>query len=149
MIIRSKAPLRLGFGGGGTDVHPFCRQEGGAVLNATISQYAYTTIITVDTPDITIQSLDFKSSVTFSKSENYSLDGEMKLAKGVISRLCEGRDQGFKLFTKCDAPPGSGLGSSSTMVVSLIGAFSEWWRLPYDNYTIAKLAYDIERHDLA
>lgn len=146
MIIRSKAPLRLGFGGGGTDVSPFSDEEGGAVLNATINKYAYTTLIPKQSSKINIRSLDYGVTVHYDVDKKLIFDGEMDLAKGVINRLKKNRN-GVDIYMHTDAPPGSGLGSSSAMVVSLIGAFKEWQMLPLSNYDIAELAYAVERID--
>ena len=147
MIIRSKAPLRLGFAGGGTDVSPYSDSKGGAVLNATINQYAYATLVPRKDNTINIKSLDYDIAVDYKVDHKLIFDGEMDLAKGVINRLKKNND-GFDMYTHSDAPPGSGLGSSSTMVVALIGAFREWQMLPLGDYDIAQLAYEIERMDI-
>jgi len=147
MIIRSKAPLRLGFGGGGTDVSPYSDTKGGAVLNATINRYAYATLVPRKDNRINIKSLDYNIVVDYKVDQKLVFDGEMDLAKGVIKRLKKNLD-GFDMYTHSDAPPGSGLGSSSTMVVALIGAFREWQMIPLGDYDIAQLAYEIERKDI-
>lgn len=147
MIIRAKAPLRLGFAGGGTDVSPYSDEYGGLVLNATINKYAYTSLVPVKESQIIIESLDFNSKCLYDANEILEFNGEMDLAKGVIRRLKRNGD-GVYIYTHNDAPPGSGLGSSSAMVVSLIGAFREWKMLPMGDYEIAQLAYDIERRDI-
>jgi D-glycero-alpha-D-manno-heptose-7-phosphate kinase len=148
-IIRSRAPLRISFGGGGTDVAPYCDERGGLVLNATINRYAYVTIIPNDTGLIRLRSLDYNHEVIYSAdAEVPPFDFQMDLAKGVIKRLVEDPQTGFDLFTHTDCPPGSGLGASSTMMVALIGAFNTWKDLGLDSYQIAQLAFDIEREDL-
>lgn len=147
MIIRSKAPLRLSFAGGGTDVSPYSDDRGGAVLNATINKYAYTTLIPRKDDRINIKSLDYDIVVDYKVDQKLIFDGEMDLAKGVINRFKKIRD-GFDSYTHSDAPPGSGLGSSSTMVVALIGAFREWQMTPLGDYDVARLAYEIERKDI-
>jgi D-glycero-alpha-D-manno-heptose-7-phosphate kinase len=148
-IIRSRAPLRISFGGGGTDVAPYCDERGGLVLNATINRYAYVTIIPNDTGIIRLRSLDYNHEVIYSAEAKVpAFDFQMDLAKGVIKRLADGHSQGFDLFTHTDCPPGSGLGASSTMMVALIGAFNAWLDLGMDAYHIAQLAFDIEREDL-
>jgi D-glycero-alpha-D-manno-heptose-7-phosphate kinase len=149
-IIRSRAPLRISFGGGGTDVSPYCEERGGIVLNATINRYAYVTIVPRDTGLITLRSLDYGDEVSYHVNDeippfNYQMD----LAKGVINRLgIADLKTGFDLFTHTDCPPGSGLGASSTMMVALIGAFDRWLRLGLTRYEVARLAYEIEREDL-
>jgi D-glycero-alpha-D-manno-heptose-7-phosphate kinase len=147
MIIRSKAPLRLGFAGGGTDVSPYSDMKGGAVLNATINKYAYATLVPRKDNIINIKSLDYDIVADFKVDQKLLFNGEMDLAKGVINRVKKNQD-GFEMYTHSDAPPGSGLGSSSTMVVALIGAFREWQMIPLGDYDIAYLAYEIERKDI-
>ena len=147
MIIRAKSPLRISFAGGGTDVSPYPELYCGCVLNATINKYAYTTLEVVDKPGIEVHSLDYDYMANFSANESLDFDGQLDLAKAVIKRLhCE--RNGFRIFTHNDAPPGSGLGSSSAMVVSLLGAFKNLKSLTSSNYDIANLAYEIERNDL-
>ncbi|MFZ4456094.1 MAG: dehydrogenase [Bacteroidales bacterium] len=151
MIIRSKAPLRLGLAGGGSDVSPYSDVYGGLILNATINQYAYCTIeertdsiISLNAPDIAI-SKEYQSSLLL------PIDGTLDLHKGVYNRIVRDyqlQPLSFSITTYSDAPPGSGLGSSSTMVVAILKAFVEWLNLPLGEYDIAHLAYDIERKDL-
>lgn len=147
MIIRAKAPLRLSFAGGGTDVSPYSDAKGGAVLNATINKYAFATLITRKDKVMNIRSLDYGIVADFRMNQKLLFNGEMDLAKGVIRKLHKKKD-GFDLYTHSDAPPGSGLGSSSTMVVALIGAFREWRMIPLGDYDTAHLAYEIERKDI-
>lgn len=147
MIIRSKAPLRLGFAGGGTDVSPYSDSKGGAVLNATINKYAYVTLVPRKDNKIHITSLDYDIVADYKIDQRLVFDGEMDLAKGVIEKFKRNQD-GFELYTHGDAPAGSGLGSSSTMVVAMIGAFKEWHQIPLGDYDIAHLAYEIERKDI-
>lgn len=147
IIVRSKAPLRLGFAGGGTDVSPYSDLKGGAVLNATINKYAYATLVPRQDNVINIRSLDYDIVVDYKVDHKLVFNGEMDLAKGVINRLKK-NNEGFDLYSHSDAPPGSGLGSSSTMVVALIGVFREWQMLPLGDYDIAQLSYEIERKDI-
>ena len=148
--IRARAPLRISFGGGGTDVAPFSEERGGQVLNTTINRYAYTTLIPRETETVTLQSLDYAEEVAFSLQDGVpAFDGQMDLAKGVIRRVGRANiPTGFELFTHTECPPGSGLGSSSTVVVSLIGAFDRWLQLGLDRYEIARMAFEIERRDV-
>ena len=151
MIIRSKAPLRIGFAGGGTDVSPFSDEFGGAVLNATISMYAYAVIEPRNDGRIMIRSHDQGVFFEAEKSEFLEIDGKLDLLKGVYNRLVREfikESVSFSLTTYVDAPAGSGLGSSSTLVVATIGAFAEWLKIPLGEYDIARLAYEIERFDL-
>jgi D-glycero-alpha-D-manno-heptose-7-phosphate kinase len=147
LIIRSKAPLRLGFAGGGTDVSPYSDIKGGAVLNATINKYAYATLVPRKDNKMSVKSLDYDIVADYKVDQEFIFDGELDLAKGVIKRFKKNRD-GFELYTRSDAPAGSGLGSSSTMVVALVGVFKEWQMIPLGDYDIAHLAYEIERKDI-
>ena len=151
MIIRAKAPLRLGLAGGGTDVSPYSDLYGGAVLNATISMYAYATIEPKDNNKIVFNSIDRNEILEISSCESLEIDGKLDLLKGVYNRIVKDfvkKPLSFELYTYVDAPPGSGLGSSSTLVVAILGAFKEWFNLPFGDYDIAHLAFEIERKDL-
>ncbi len=151
MIIRSKAPLRIGLAGGGTDVAPYSDIYGGAILNATLNLYAYATIEPADDGRIILDAVDRQETLVLPATRFLEIDGRLDLAKGIYNRLVKefvGKPLSFKLTTYVDAPPGSGLGSSSTLVVAILGAFVEWLQLPLGEYDIAKLAWEIERVDL-
>lgn len=151
MIIRSKAPLRLGLAGGGTDVSPYSDTFGGAILNATIGMYAYATIKPLDNGKIILHAIDRKERYELDATEQLPIDGNLNLLKGIYNRIVRDfskKPLSFELTTFVDAPPGSGLGSSSTLVVAIIGAFVEWLKLPLGEYDIAHLAFSIEREDL-
>lgn len=152
MIYRSKAPLRIGLAGGGTDVSPYCDMYGGAILNATISLYAYASIELLHTRQIIIEATDRNETVTYNLQDELPIDGQLDLATGAYNHIVQkygSVPSGFKLTTFVDAPAGSGLGSSSTLMVAIIGAFTEWLHLPLGEYDIANMAYQIERVDLA
>lgn len=151
MIIRSKAPFRLGLAGGGTDVSPYSDLYGGAILNVTVNLYARTTIIPRNDSKIIIHSIDQDKIFEFESAPELKRNGEIDLQIGVYNRIVKDFTQkplGFEMTTSMDVPTGSGLGTSSTLVVSIIGAFVEWLELPLGEYDIAKLAFDIERSDL-
>ena len=143
-MICSKAPLRLGLAGGGSDVSPYSDIYGGNVLNATINLSAYCTIEPLKEPVIEVRADDAGISACV------PLDGKTgaQLIDGVIARMGPLRT-GFRIHTWNDAPAGSGLGTSSTMVVAILKCFSEWLEWPIDTYTLARTAYEIERIDLA
>jgi len=151
MIVRSKAPLRIGLAGGGTDVSPYSDIYGGAILNATINLYAHASIEPGDNDEITIRLEDKNLEFRYPVTDYLDTDGNTDLIKGVYNRIFKEfklSPQPFRLSAFVDAPPGSGLGSSSTLVVAVLGAFVEWFRLPLGEYDIAWLACDIERNDL-
>ena len=152
MIIRSKAPLRLGLAGGGTDVSPYCDYYGGTVLNVTIDMYAYCTIEPTEDGKIEFYAADRNERVQADSVSELPIEGDLLLHRGVYNRIvsdyCGGKPLSFRMTTYSDAPAGSGLGSSSTMVVAIIKAYMEWLNLPLGEYDIAALAYQIERVDL-
>ena len=148
---RSKAPLRLGFAGGGTDVAPFSDEYGGNILNATINMYAYATIREREDNTIGFELQDKREKYEYKSESALPINGEIDLIKGIYNRVVKDythQPLSFDLYTYVDAPPGSGLGTSSTLVVAIIGAFVQWLQLPLGEYDIAQLAYDIERLDL-
>jgi D-glycero-alpha-D-manno-heptose-7-phosphate kinase len=152
MIYRSKAPLRLGLAGGGSDVSPYSEMFGGAVLNATIDQYAYCTIEETDDNTVILKAADLDMSRNYKSALTLPSDGSLDLHKGVYNRIIKDfritEPVSCRITTWCDVPPGSGLGTSSTMVVAIIKAFTEWLNLPLGDYDTAYLAYRIERIDL-
>lgn len=151
LIVRSRAPLRLGLAGGGTDVSPYCDIHGGYVLNAAIDRYAYAVIKTLDVPEVRFVATDQQVEKINAIGEPLELNGKLDLHRSVYNHMIQqfngGRPIPLELSTFCDAPAGSGLGSSSTLVVAMIRAFVELLNLPLDDYTIAQLAYKIERID--
>lgn len=152
MKIQSKAPLRLGLAGGGTDVSPYSDLYGGAILNATISLYAYTTIIPRNDGKIIFNLEDRNEQYVYDSAEQLPINGEIDLLKAIYNRIIKDFNQkplSFEISTYVDAPAGSGLGTSSTLVVSVLGAFAEWLSLPLGDYDLAHLAYSIEREDMA
>ena len=151
MIYRSRAPLRIGLAGGGTDVSPYSDLYGGAILNATISLFAHANIEPIDEKKIIVQALDRHEEQHYDWANELPINGELDLLKGVYNRIQKDYGvplPGFKLSTFVDAPAGSGLGTSSTLVVAIIGAFAEMLKLPLGEYDIAHYAFDIERKDL-
>ena len=151
MIYRSKAPLRIGLAGGGTDVSPYSDEFGGAILNATVSLYAHASIEITNGNKIILQAFDRNETEEFELNNHLPLSQTLDLAKGVYNRIQKDYPfpaTGFKLSTFVDAPAGSGLGTSSTLVVAIIGAFVEMLKLPLGEYDTAQYAYDIERNDL-
>jgi len=147
-LIRAKAPLRISFAGGGTDVPPYPEMEGGCVLNSTIDKYAYGTLEPRSDGVICIESLDYGLSVNYEVEEPPIYDGNLDLVKGAIARIQGDSPVGFNLFLHSQAPPGSGLGASSALVVTIVGLLKELRNLPLTDYEIAHLAYVIERQEL-
>jgi D-glycero-alpha-D-manno-heptose-7-phosphate kinase len=151
MIIRSKAPLRLSLAGGGSDVSPFSELYGGAILNVTLNLFAHASIEPTTDGKITIIQPDQNIIQEYDAASLLPVDDLCGLHAGIYNRII--RDHvhqplSFKLTTSVDAPAGCGLGTSSTLVVAILGAFVEWLKLSLGEYDIAHLAYEIERIDL-
>lgn len=149
--VRSRAPLRLGLAGGGTDVSPYSELYGGNVLNAAIDMYAYCTISIVNDGQLEFHAADLAESWTSAATSELALEGPLILHKAIYNRVVrdynDGKPLAVKVTTSADAPPGSGLGTSSTMVVAILRAYQELLKLPWGEYDLAQLAYDIERKD--
>lgn len=148
---RSRAPLRLGLAGGGTDLSPYCDIYGGAVLNVTIDRYAYASLSLTGGEKVYFRAADLDLEIALDKTA-VSLDGPLPLHRAVYCRMMsqfnENRRVGLTLTTMVDAPAGSGLGSSSALVVALVDVFRAALNLPLGRYDVAHLAYEIERLDL-
>ena len=151
MIVRSRAPLRLGLAGGGTDVSPFTDTYGGYVLNATIDRYAYTTLAPTEDKSIHFEATDTEQHFSYFLGGPIPLTGDLLLHKAVYNHIIQTYNHSeplsVKITTFCEAPPGSGLGSSSTLVVAMLRAFVEYLNIPMDDYNLARSAYIIERKD--
>jgi D-glycero-alpha-D-manno-heptose-7-phosphate kinase len=151
-LVRARAPLRLGFAGGGTDVSPFCDLHGGLVMNATIDKYAYATVEMRADARVCFVASDQHKTVEYAAEPYLAPDGTLDLHKGVYNRVVRefngGRPIALTLTTSSDAPAGSGLGASSTLVVAMLKAFVELLHLPLGEYDVAHLAYEIERIDI-
>jgi D-glycero-alpha-D-manno-heptose-7-phosphate kinase len=148
MVYRAKAPLRVSFAGGGTDVPPFPSLEGGLVLSATINRYAYGVLTPRDDAKIRIESVDYGLELNYGADEELTLDGKLDLVKAAIHKVGHEQARGLDLLLHSSAPPGSGLGSSSAVMVTLIGLLREYYRLSLTDYDVAQLAYMVEREDL-
>ena len=152
MKVRSKAPLRVGLAGGGTDVSPYSDEFGGCVLNATINMYAHAFIEVNDSADVTIfeaKDLDIVEQIDI--THPISIKGELTLHRAVYRRVMQDYNNGvllpLRIVTWSDVPAGSGLGSSSTVVVAILEGLKQLLGIPLGEYDLAQLAYDIERRD--
>jgi D-glycero-alpha-D-manno-heptose-7-phosphate kinase len=151
-IIRARAPLRLGLAGGGTDVSPFSDEHGGCVLNATIDLYAQAILEPRDDGRVSFSAQDREEEVELTADADMPDAEPLRLHRGIYRRIVRqfngGKPLSLKLTTFADAPAGSGLGTSSTMVVCILQAYSEWLQLGLGEYDIAHLAFEIERIEL-
>ncbi len=149
--VAARAPLRLGLAGGGSDVDPYCATYGGQVLNATINRYAYAFVETLEPGELCFHAADRGFRWSGWADELDAVPAELALHRAVVRRVLADHpwvgSLSIRLTTIADAPPGSGLGTSSTLVVAMIQALQEYLRLPLGEYEIARLAYEIERVD--
>ena len=151
-IVRARAPLRLGLAGGGTDLSPYCDEHGGAVLNCTIDRYAYCFIEASPDNAIHFAAHDLGVEESLPRAPFALTAARLGLHAGVYRRMTQqfaGAEMpALKVTTYVDAPPGSGLGSSSALVVAMVEAWRTLLGLPLGLYDVAHLAFEIERIDL-
>ena len=142
-IYKSKAPMRIGFFGGGTDVSPYAEEYGGKVLNCTIDKYVRCMLRSKGEQGLVIRSLDLEE---VSRNLTGRWEGRLALPQAVLDAMPP--KQGVEVTMFSDVPPGSGLGSSSALVVSMIRLICTAYNIPTDLHNLAELAYRIERVDL-
>jgi len=151
-VIRTRAPLRLGLAGGGTDLSPYCDEFGGAVLNATIDRYAYAFIAPSSDGRTHFAARDLGIEESFSPDPDALKSARLAIHGGVYRRMMAEFNAGvlrpLSITSYVDAPAGSGLGSSSALAVALVEAFRTLLGLPLGLYDVAHLAFEIERIDL-
>ena len=155
-IIRSRAPVRITFGGGGTDVSPYDKTHGGVSVNATINKYVYSSLKIRDDRKINIRSDiinmhdGFESySENFDHIESINLENESKL-KIIKAAILEMNPQyGFDLYVRSEVPPHSGLGASASLCVSIIGVLNHLRKKNrLTRHEIAEKAFNIEQNRL-
>jgi D-glycero-alpha-D-manno-heptose-7-phosphate kinase len=146
MIIRSRAPVRIDLAGGWTDVPPFANREGGAVVNMTLNRYTYATLRTLAGPGVRIQSADYKTYVEAETVRRLEYDGTLDLVKAALKRL--DINLGLELTTRADAPPGSGLGTSASLGVALVGVLNVLQAERLSAHEVAELATRLEVEEL-
>jgi D-glycero-alpha-D-manno-heptose-7-phosphate kinase len=150
MIVRSRAPLRLSFAGGGSDLPAYYEKYGGSILNATVDIYAYCTIEEIES-QLIFEASDLE--ISFSYNPEAKITGcPLKIHAGIYNRIVKdfnnGKALSISVKSYCEAPIGSGLGSSSTLTVAIIKAYAEYLNIPLGEYDLAHLAWSIEREDL-
>lgn len=144
-MIYSRAPYRISFGGGGSDVPPYCWDHGGEVVSTTVNRYAHAELHP-DGDDITIRSIDFDTERSFDLGRLEYTDDDLDLIKAVVNQFDLPR--GVDLTVETDLPAGSGMGGSSSVAVALIGALAAFTGQSLDADEMASLAYHAEREDL-
>ena len=148
MIIKTRAPVRISFAGGGTDVSPFTEKYGGAVVNTTINKYAYASLKERKDNKIVISSHNYNQTLTFNSIQEMKYDGNLDLIKSVIKKMAD-LNHGFEISLYSEILPKSGLGSSASAFSAVIGLFNKLQKEKrLDNYDLAEMAYNLERNDL-
>lgn len=140
--IISKAPLRISFGGGGTDISPYQEEKGGAVLNATINKYACVSLTPRRDKLVRIKALDYRLETT-TTIENCDFNGELGLIKAAVKQM--NPPSGMDLLLSSDTPPGSGLGASSAVAVAVLAALARWLKKELTPEELAETAFFVER----
>lgn len=153
MKVHAKSPLRLGLAGGGTDVSPYCDLYGGHVLNATISLYTHCEISVSSDNVVRFEAGDFDDYCELPVAPVLPLEEKLMLHRAVYNRMIQqfnrGKSLAIRVLTYSDAPPGSGVGSSSALVVAMVAAYCRLFNIHLSEYQIAHLAFEIERIDCA
>ncbi len=141
-----RAPVRIDFAGGFTDVSPYCRERGGAVVNATINLYSRIRLELKREGGLKLTSLDLNQSVEAESIRKMEYNGNLDLFKSALKRM--NMDIQGEIIGKCDAPPGSGLGTSAATAVCLIGTLDYLQKGHLSPREIAEMAHRLEREEL-
>ena len=150
-IYRSKVPFRISFGGGGTDMPDYCKYHTGAVINTTIRLFTHTSLELRDDTKVTFKWINKDEFEEHEFSDDLDCSYGLKLFKATHNHICKRYNVepiGYNIVSNQDVPTGSGLGTSSTLIVSLIGVYMELFNLPLGEYDIAEMAIQIERIEL-
>lgn len=146
MLIRGKAPLRLSFCGGGSDVSPYCDEHGGCVLSTTIAMHAMGSLEVRNDSQVSIFSVDYDELVRYELGSEINEGDKLSFLRAVIKRL--NPPHGLNLYMHCDAPPGTGLGSSGAISALIVGLINRAFNLMLNKYDMARIAYQVEHDDL-
>ena len=141
-----KSPVRIDFGGGGSDIEPYSTERGGFVVNTAINQFVRTVISPRDDSIVKIISNDYNTIIEKNSIEELTYDTELDLIKAIIKRLKP--KHGIDVFVRSDIPPKSGLGASASLSTSVIGALKTITKHELSDHEIAEMGYIVEREDL-
>ncbi|HEY4182054.1 MAG TPA: hypothetical protein VGM90_34665 [Kofleriaceae bacterium] len=146
MLIRGKAPLRVSFAGGGSDVSPYCDEYGGCVLSTTIGMYIFGALEIRNDKQVEIFSVDYDQIVKYELGAEMQSGDKLAFIQALIKRL--NPPKGFNLYLHSDAPPGTGLGSSGAISALIVGLVNHAFNLMMSRYDMAQMAYTVEHDDL-
>jgi len=141
-MLIARAPMRISFGGGGTDLEAYYAKYGGLVISSAINKYFYAVITTDESDDLQVISADYRSLFRHSPYNDLFWDGDLALPKAILHHF--GIRRGINLFVASEVPPGTGLGSSSAAAVTMVRAISTLVEQPLTKQQVAELASYIE-----
>ena len=141
-MLIARAPMRISFGGGGTDLEAYYAKYGGLVISTAINKYFYAVITTDESDDLQVISADYRSLFRHSPYNDLFWDGDLALPKAILHHF--GIRRGINLFVASEVPPGTGLGSSSAAAVTMVRAISTLVEQPMTKQQVAELASYIE-----
>jgi D-glycero-alpha-D-manno-heptose-7-phosphate kinase len=144
IYIRSRAPVRVSFGGGGSDLTHYFENSAGAVVNTAVSIYSHAVMRVRDDSKIKISSLDLDATLTADSLEDALIQ---KGSFGLVQSLMHvGQPKyGFELCLNSDFPLGSGLGGSATLCAVVLGCFNMLRRDKWTHHELAEIAFQAER----
>ncbi len=142
-MIITRAPVRIGIGGGGSDLPAFYRQYGGRVVNATVNRYVYVVLSSNRRGSVQLTSSDFSAFLNFEAGADLANpDDALALVRAALADF--GLSEGIDVFTASETPPGTGLGSSSATAVALVKALSTYLGEHPTDLQIAERACHLE-----
>jgi D-glycero-alpha-D-manno-heptose-7-phosphate kinase len=141
-MLVARAPMRISFGGGGTDLEAYFAKYGGLVISTTINKYFYAIITTDESDDLQVISADYRSLYRHSPYNDLFWNGDLALPRAILHEF--GIRRGINLFVASEVPPGTGLGSSSAAAVTMVRAISTLVEYPMTKQQVAELASSIE-----
>jgi D-glycero-alpha-D-manno-heptose-7-phosphate kinase len=146
-LIRARAPVRISFSGGGTDMTYYFKTHSGCVLSSTINKYAYASVRVRNDDRIRLISKDFNIATDFENKHKIHYGDSLDLIKACVKMMDP--DFGFDLLTHSEVEPGTGLGGSSAISAAVVGALNSFYNENYlDKYQLADLSYQAERVEL-
>lgn len=141
-MLIARAPMRISFGGGGTDLEAYYAKYGGVVISTAIDKYFYAILTTDEADELQVISADYRAMFRHSSQNDLTWDGDLALPKAILHHF--GIRRGVNLFTASEVPPGTGLGSSSAAAVTIVRAISTLIEQPMTKQQVAELASTIE-----
>src|SRR3990172_5645070 len=123
-MLLARAPVRISLAGGGTDLPSYYEKFGGLVVSAAIAKYFYVFLSPTGGDGVHISSSDYSAFSRWAGGDDPDGEGQLQLPRAVLQEL--GADGGFSIFLASEIPPGTGLGSSSTVAVALTKAISTY-----------------------